>query len=177
VGFFVEEEYQDGAEFDLDSDYYACDYTANGIDYIELTLDEEGTPVAMAGPDGSEWTIYYDYSDLYGDGGWEGFYYSSYAVPMSAEFEEGEYAGYELISISTSDPSLESFYFYDYGRGCSGTLESVFDEDGLILGVDVIEDTYSNCDLKGQGWTYSAVVLGDDEGNIYTVEGPDGEEW
>ena len=72
--------------------------------YIKVTLDEEGNPESFEDPFGEEWTIYMNYIDLYSEGRSYVYYsYNSYVVPVSEEFEEGMYKGYELINIYSYD--------------------------------------------------------------------------
>ena len=127
---------------------------------IEFILDEEGNPQSFLDPTGEEWTIYMDYSDLYsGDRYYEYYSFNKYAIPLSEEFEEGEYQGYELLSLNSYDRHSNVINFYDYALGCSGELILDLSEDeGTLDGYFVIVSDWSNCDFE-EGWSYAQITL------------------
>ena len=101
------------------------------------------------------------------------FYYGEYAaVPFDGYFDLDSQV---YVYLETYDPNFTYFYYYDSdGEICY--IESILGADGLISEM-VITDPWALCPLVGQsGWGNIEFTL-DDNGNLGSYVGPEGETW
>ena len=97
------------------------------------------------------------------------------AHPFEGYFNtENKFALFETYTAS-----YKYFFYYDsIGNLCE--LQVDRDDDGYIIGYHV-KDSYTQCPLVDEGWTYMQVSLLDNTGEgewpLKAYVGPDNQEW
>lgn len=158
-----------------------CSQVGNGWTYAAVTYDDEGTDIIdnishFDAQDDETWYMY-TYDELFNskdEDELDEMFIIYGAEPHEGEFDYGNvYALFETMSKTN-----QWFYFYDSdGNVCD--LQTEFNDDGDIVGFEIL-DTWGSClHYQNSDWTYSAVTLNPDGEFGYEAyyTGPDGEQW